>query len=230
MRHAHVAAIASMIIQMIIAMVLAYLAGSIPTGLWVGQRLRGIDIRNYGSGNLGATNAFRVLGKKLGTFVLLIDILKGVIPVALFPRLVGISDPTAGQEILVGVCAIAGHVLSFFVNFKGGKGVATALGVFLAIAPFEMAIILVIGIAIIAITGYVSLASITGAILLPIFLFMTNRDTVVLLVGMLISILILYRHRSNLVRLMQGRENRFYATTSTGPEQEEELNASVRNK
>lgn len=210
-------------------MILAYLAGSIPTGLWVGRGLRGIDIRDYGSGNLGATNAFRVLGKGLGSLVLLVDVLKGVLPVVLLPKLVGINDVTPGIEMLIGVAAIAGHVLSFFVDFKGGKGVATALGVFLAIAPLEMSIILGIGILIIAVTGYVSLASITGATLLPIFLFLGGRPTSVLFVAMLISLLVLVRHKSNLVRLIQGRENRFYQT-SAGPEGEEEIQQSVRNR
>lgn len=218
-----------MFIQMVVAMVLAYFAGSIPTGLWVGRRLRGVDLRHYGSGNLGATNAFRVLGKKLGVTVLLIDVLKGLLPVLLFPRLVGIEDASAGQEMLVGGSAIAGHVLSCFVDFKGGKGVATALGVFLAIAPLEMGIILAVGVFIIAVTGYVSLASLTGATLLPIFLFLSGRPTLVLFVATIISAIVIYRHRSNLLRLVQGRENRFYET-NTGPEQEEQLSESIRER
>lgn len=203
-----------MIIQLFIAIVFAYFVGSIPTGLWVGRWLRGIDIRDSGSGNLGATNAFRVLGKGIGSLVLLIDVLKGLLPVILFPRLVGMESVTPGQEMMIGGGAIAGHVLSCFVNFKGGKGVATALGVFLAIAPVEMSIILVIGILLIAITGYVSLASITGAILLPLVLFFTDKPTSVLLVATLVCAIVLFRHRTNLLRLLQGRENRFYATSA----------------
>jgi glycerol-3-phosphate acyltransferase PlsY len=214
---------------MAIAMVLAYFAGSIPSGLWIGRWLRGVDLRDFGSGNLGATNAFRVLGKKLGVTVLLIDVLKGLLPVLLFPRLVGIDDVTAGQEMLVGGSAIAGHVLSCFVDFKGGKGVATALGVFLAIAPLEMGIILVLGVVIIAVTGYVSLASLVGATLLPFFLFFSGRPTSVLLVATLIAAIVIYRHRSNLVRLVQGRENRFYETNS-GPEQEDQLSESIKER
>lgn len=199
--------------QMTLAILLAYLIGSIPTGLWVGKYLRGVDIRDHGSGNLGATNAFRVLGQKLGTAVLLIDILKGTIPVLLLPRLVGISEPTPWQEMIIGVSAIAGHVLSVFVQFKGGKGVATALGVFLALAPIEMTVILIIGLIIIAVTGYVSLASITGAVLLPIFLYIGERPAVTLVAGSLVALLVLIRHRSNMVRLWQGTENRFYKTS-----------------
>ncbi len=218
-----------MIMKIILVMILGYLAGSIPTGLWIGRSMRGIDIRDHGSGNLGATNAFRVLGKSLGSLVLFVDVLKGLLPVLILPRLVGIPNPTPGLEMLIGASAIAGHVLSFFVDFKGGKGVATALGVFLAIAPLEMSIILAIGILIIAITGYVSLASITGAVLLPIFLFATGRPTSVLIVAMIISIIVLVRHRTNLTRLLQGRENRFYQT-SAGPESEEHLKEAVRDR
>lgn len=210
-------------------MILAYFAGSIPTGLWVGRRLRGIDIRNFGSGNLGATNAFRVLGRSLGFMVLLIDVLKGLLPVVLFPKMVGLDNVTAGQEILIGASAIAGHVLSCFVNFKGGKGVATALGVFLALVPLEMSIILAIGIVLIAVTGYVSLASIVGAVLLPLFLYFTGRPTMVLLVATVIAGIVIFRHRGNLVRLIQGRENRFYETNK-GIDQEEELRASVKDR
>lgn len=218
-----------MIMKIILVMILGYLAGSIPTGLWIGRSMRGIDIRDHGSGNLGATNAFRVLGKSLGSLVLFVDVLKGLLPVLILPRLVGISNPTPGLEMLIGASAIAGHVLSFFVDFKGGKGVATALGVFLAIAPLEMSIILAIGILIIAVTGYVSLASITGAVLLPLFLFFTGRPTSVLIVAMIISIIVLVRHRTNLTRLLQGRENRFYQT-NTGIESEEHLKEAVRDR
>lgn len=203
-----------MFMKVLLAMILAYLAGSIPTGLWIGRSMRGIDIREHGSGNLGATNAFRVLGKGLGFLVLLVDVLKGLIPVLILPKLVGLSNPSPGIEMLIGVAAIAGHVLSFFVDFKGGKGVATALGVFLAIAPLEMTIILALGLLIIAVTGYVSLASITGAALLPVLMYVAGRPTTVLFVAMIISIIVLVRHRSNLTRLIQGRENRFYQTTS----------------
>ncbi len=218
-----------MLLQMTIAIILAYFAGSIPTGLWVGRAMRGVDIRESGSGNLGATNAFRVLGKRLGFTVLLIDVLKGMLPVLLFPGLVGLDSVTPGQEMLIGGGAIAGHVLSVFVNFKGGKGVATALGVFLAIAPVEMSVILAIGLILIAVTGYVSLASLVGAALLPIFLFASGRSSSVLIVAIAISIIVIYRHRSNLVRLMQGRENRFYGT-NTEPEQEDDLRKSMENR
>ncbi len=213
-------------LKLIFAMLLAYLAGSIPTGLWMGKYTRGVDLRDFGSGNLGATNAFRVLGKKLGFLVLLIDVLKGMLPVLLLPRLLGMEDVTPGDEMFIGGAAIAGHVLSMFVNFRGGKGVATALGVFLAIAPLEMSIILLIGIILIAVTGYVSLASIVGAALLPLFLYVSGRPTEVLFVATVISVIVIFRHRSNLVRLVQGRENRFYQTNA-GPDQEEELRKSV---
>lgn len=215
-----------MTVQLLIVTVIAYFVGSIPTGLWMGQFTKGIDIRDFGSGNLGATNAFRVLGKKLGVIVLLIDVLKGVLPVLVLPRLVGISNPSPAQEMIVGAAAIVGHVLSCFVNFKGGKGVATALGVFLAIAPLEMGVILLVGIIIIAVTGYVSLASVVGAIMLPIALFLHDRAPLVQVVGLLISLMVVIRHRSNISRLLKGKENRFYETNS-GPTDEENLSRKM---
>lgn len=201
-------------VSLIIAIILAYISGSLPFGLWVGKWARGVDIRNHGSGNLGATNAFRVLGRNLGIAVLCLDILKGMLPVLLFPRLLGFA-PTPGQEILIGLAAIVGHVLSFFVKFKGGKGVATALGVFLAIAPVEMGIALGIGIVLITVFGYVSLASVTGAVLLPVLMLWNGRPGVVLLVTTLISLVVVVRHKSNIVRLLKGEENRIYPTKNS---------------
>jgi glycerol-3-phosphate acyltransferase PlsY len=186
-------------------MFLAYLVGSVPTGLILGKLTHGIDIRQHGSGNLGATNVFRVLGKKLGAFALFLDVLKGLAPVVLFAPFVQ-SRPTEFTELLIGASAIAGHVFSIFVNFRGGKGVATALGVFLAIATKLTVILLVIGIAIILTTGYVSAASVTGALLLPFFLYVNHHSALVLFLGEIIAATVIVRHRSNIVRLLSGRE------------------------
>lgn len=201
-------------VSLVIAVILAYISGSLPFGLWVGKWARGIDIREHGSGNLGATNAFRVLGRNLGILVLCLDILKGMLPVLLFPRILGF-EPTPGEEVLIGLSAIVGHVLSFFVNFKGGKGVATALGVFLAIAPMEMGIALGIGVVLITVFGYVSLASVTGAVLLPILMLWNGRPGIVLLVTTLISVVVVIRHKSNIIRLLKGEENRIYPTKNS---------------
>lgn len=194
----------------LIAMIIAYFIGAIPTGLWLGMKLRNIDIREHGSGNLGATNAFRVLGPKIGTIVLLLDVLKGLVPVVLLPLILGMRPVSEGQEMLIGACAILGHVFSIFADFHGGKGVATSLGVFLAIATAPMVILLVIGGALISIYGYVSLASVTGAVLLPILLFMFGYAPIVLFAGIVVSLAVIWRHRANLERLMQGRELRIF--------------------
>lgn len=167
----------------------------------------GVDVREHGSGNLGATNAFRVLGKKLGATVLFLDVLKGLGPVVFLPPLLGMR-PTAESELIIGCSAVAGHVFSCFVNFRGGKGVATALGVFLAIAPGEMLAVLALGLGIIVTTGYVSAAAVVGALLLPFLLYFSGREAVVLLVSCIIASMVLLRHKSNLLRLFAGRENR----------------------
>jgi acyl phosphate:glycerol-3-phosphate acyltransferase len=197
------------LVKLLIAMGLAYLAGSIPTGLWMGRWLLGIDLREHGSGNLGATNAFRILGRKIGAAVLILDVLKGLLPVIFLPRVLGLSS-TPGTELLIGGAAIAGHIFSMFVSFKGGKGVATALGVFLAVATTPMLIVLAIGVVIIVITGYVSLASITGAVLLPILIYFSSLSPIVLVVSCIISIMVIVRHRTNIKRLYLGGENRIY--------------------
>jgi glycerol-3-phosphate acyltransferase PlsY len=204
-------------------MIIAYFIGSIPSGLWIGRYFRDLDIREYGSGNLGATNAFRVLGKKLGLVVLFCDVLKGLIPVVALPVMLHIT-PTVGVQLLIGASAIVGHVLSCFVRFKGGKGVATTLGVFLAIAPGEMLIVLVIGIILIAVWGYVSLAAVTGAVVLPFLMYLSGRPFSMLLVASIICGIVIIRHKGNIIRLLQGRENRFYDTSG---DDEEELKQST---
>jgi glycerol-3-phosphate acyltransferase PlsY len=175
------------------------------------------DLREHGSGNLGATNAFRVLGKKWGATVLFLDVLKGLAPVVVLPPMLGMAS-LPSTELLVGGSAIAGHVFSCFVNFRGGKGVATALGVFLAVAMWQMLVVLAIGIAIIVVTGYVSLASITGALLLPVLLYLSSKSALVLLVSCIVSTMVLVRHKANIQRLFTGRENRLNESTEAGPE------------
>jgi glycerol-3-phosphate acyltransferase PlsY len=193
-------------------MILAYAVGSIPTGLWIGKALRGIDIREHGSGNTGATNAARVLGKKIGATILFLDILKGFAPVIVLPTLFGMNSDPALVAILIGASAVAGHCFSVFLQFSGGKGVATALGVFLAIAPWEMLFLLVVGGILIAWKGYVSLASVTGAILLPFLLYFFGQPAIVLFVGEILAVIIIVRHRANLTRIREGREMRVWDT------------------
>ncbi|MBX7246463.1 MAG: glycerol-3-phosphate 1-O-acyltransferase PlsY [Candidatus Sumerlaeaceae bacterium] len=193
-----------------IALVIAYFVGSIPTGLLLGNAFRGIDLREHGSGNLGATNAFRILGTKLGVSVLGLDMLKGLAPVAVLPAILGISPASPGTQLLIGAAAIAGHVFSIFVNFKGGKGVATALGVYLAIAPYPTLATLAVGIAIILISGYVSLASLFGAIFLPLVLYWNAYPFSVVVVTEIIAIMVIVRHKGNAERILNGTENKIW--------------------
>lgn len=193
--------------RLLLAMFLAYFIGAIPTALWLGRRFLGVDIRQHGSGNLGATNAFRVMGAKWGTTVLAIDILKGLAPVVVLPWLLRIDPVSPFQEVLIGLMAIVGHCYSCFVDFRGGKGVATTLGVFLAIATKATLILLVLGIGIIAVTGYVSAASLTGAVLLPPLLYLFGAAPIVMFLGTVISLVVIVRHRGNVERLLRGEEN-----------------------
>jgi acyl phosphate:glycerol-3-phosphate acyltransferase len=196
-------------------LIISYLVGSIPTSYIVGMKLRGIDLRKCGSGNLGATNAFRVLGWKIGVIVLLIDMIKGILPVLLLPGPIakaGVSFLAAHNiALLMGLAAIIGHIFSIFMQFKGGKGVATSMGVFLALAPAPFAITLVFCLILIFVTRIVSLASLIGAIMLPVlvYVFYPERLSLILFVS-LIGLIIIVRHRANIKRLLQGKENKIF--------------------
>ena len=204
-----------------LALLLAFFSGSIPTAYLMG-RIRGIDIRRHGSGNVGATNAFRVLGKEWGIACLLFDMLKGWAPVFLLASVrFAPAWPPLGWAWALGLAAILGHMFSPFVGFKGGKGVATSLGVLLAIHPLPMLAVLALGLAIIGATGYVSLASITGAILLPpLFGFWTARGEgrvawLSVAITALLGAVIVWRHRANIARLRAGTENRIIGNKRT---------------
>jgi acyl phosphate:glycerol-3-phosphate acyltransferase len=196
--------------KLIVAMVLSYLIGSIPWGLWLGRVFKDLDIREYGSRNIGATNAWRVLGPKLGVTVLVLDVLKGAIPVVVLPALLGIRAPSSAVELLIGAAAILGHVFPAFLQFRGGKGVATALGVFLAIAPAPMIVTLLVGVIIIARWGYVSAASVSGAVLFPLLLWVFGEGPLVLLVSAVFALVIIVRHRANIHRIAEGAESRIW--------------------
>ena len=194
---------------------LSYLVGSIPTSFIVGKVMKGMDLREHGSGNLGATNAFRVLGWKGGIFVLVCDILKGALPVLILPRLaarggLGFLEPH-NLALVIGLAAILGHIFTLFMKFKGGKGVATSMGVFLALAPKAFAITLPVCILLIVLTRYVSVGSLTGALLLPILVYVFYPGQLpLILFTILIGLVILIRHRTNIRRLIQGRENKIF--------------------
>jgi len=189
---------------------MAYLLGSIPTGFLV-ARARGVDIRTVGSGNIGATNAFRVLGKGLGIFVLLMDALKGWVAVQIGAQLVNQLLPGAPLDnlrITAGIAAILGHNFTCWLNFKGGKGIATSAGVLIALVPWALLIILSIFIILFVTTRYVSIGSIAAAFALPFATWFTTRNTGLTIVTGAMGALAILKHRKNIQRLLNGTENR----------------------
>src|SRR3989338_10699740 len=195
---------------------ISYLIGSIPTAYIFGRLLKGIDIRKFGSGNVGATNALRVLGKPAGIAVLVLDILKGFVAVfflgnIIAARITGISDITA--RLLLGFCCICGHNWTIFLRFKGGKGMATTLGVLLGLAvnaagiKVVFALVILTWLVVFAIRRIVSLASILSGIALPLYMFLLKQPPILIYSSVLLSILIILRHKSNLKRLLQGMEH-----------------------
>lgn len=183
-----------------------YLIGSIPTGLLVSRRMGGVDLRKVGSGNIGATNAFRALGPTGGLLVLAGDGLKGFLAVqlALFALAPGLLLPVV--QVLFGGAAIVGHNWSLFLGFKGGKGIATSLGVLLALSPEVAAMAALLWVAVVALTRYSSLASLAAAVAVPILMIVQGENPVYLVFGILAAAFALYRHQGNLQRLMKGEE------------------------
>lgn len=192
-----------MAFKLIIVSVLSYIIGNISTSYLVAKYAADIDIRKYGSGNAGATNVLRTLGKKAGVAAFLGDALKGVIAVVL-GRLIAGED----GQIFAGLFVVIGHNWPIFLNFKGGKGIATTIGVMTAINPYIVAAIVPIGIVIIIITKYVSLASIMGMIIFPIIMLFTHQNMKLVLFSFILSIMALYRHRTNIKKLMEGTESK----------------------
>jgi acyl phosphate:glycerol-3-phosphate acyltransferase len=194
----------------IVGVLLSYLAGSIPSAYLAGKA-RGVDLRKHGSGNLGATNVVRVLGPKIGAVVFIADLLKGFLPVYFLPRYTETLRP--GMWALVfGAAAIAGHVKPVFLLGKGGgKGVATASGVFLALAFVPMLIAEALWILVFYFTRYVSLASLVGAAVLPIAILIFSRDpqSPVFIASVIIALFVFWTHRANIARLRRGEEHRF---------------------
>jgi len=190
----------------------AYLLGSIPAGFLV-AKAKGIDIRSVGSGNIGATNAMRVLGKPAGIFVLVMDALKGFASVAWLPILIlkisGVSTiDLETLKILAGIFAVLGHNYTCWLKFKGGKGVATSAGVFLALAPLAVGIAFTVFILTVLLTRYVSVGSIAAAIALPVAVWFTQENLFLKIVTIALGALAIYKHKGNLQRLRAGTENR----------------------
>ena len=194
----------------IIGVFIAYLAGSIPSA-YIAGRMSGVDLREHGSGNLGATNVVRVLGPRTGGVVFLADFLKGFLPVYYLPIVADTLQPEI-WALIYGAAAILGHVKPIFLLGRGGgKGVATASGVFTALAPIPMLISMAVWIVVFAISRYVSLASLFGAAVLPIAIFLFRRDThsAILIASIIIAAFVFWTHRANIGRLRRGEEHRF---------------------
>lgn len=197
--------------QPIVAVILSYVSGSIPAAYLAGT-WSGVDLRAQGSGNLGATNVLRVLGARIGMVVFVVDIAKGALPVWFLPPLTGATgDSLTWTAVACGVAAILGHIRPVFLGFKkGGKGVATACGVFLALAPLQTALSLLIFVVVVFASGFVSLASLTAAVALPVLLAASiGWRSPLFAVSALTSAFVFWTHRANIERLRGGTEYRF---------------------
>ena len=194
-----------------VSIIASYLIGAIPTGYLAGRILKNIDIREHGSKNMGATNVMRTLGKGPGMVVLLIDILKGILPILIFANAFDLHQP----EVLValGVCSVIGHNWTVFLGFKGGKGVATTLGVLIGLSleiPGIRPVLLltiVVWMILFLIFGYVSLASIAAGVALPLLMVYFNEPFALKIMSILLCVFVVFRHRSNISRLTRGQEN-----------------------
>jgi acyl phosphate:glycerol-3-phosphate acyltransferase len=195
-------------VEAVLALLASYLVGAIPTSHVVSRLFAKIDLRQHGSGNLGATNLYRVLGWKYAVPVALFDIAKGVVPVLLFAPRVTNSQLFA---LACGVAAIVGHVFSVFVGFKGGKGVATAAGVMLALTPLALGVAAAVWAALVFLTGYVSVGSIAAAAVLPIAVYLLERPITgeLLWIDAAVGAGVILLHRRNIQRLLRGTESRF---------------------
>lgn len=191
-------------------LVIAYLLGSIPAAYVAGRMVKGIDLRQHGSGNLGATNVYRVLGARVAATVLLFDAAKGALPVLLLPRLLPAGANSLLWAIAYGVAAIAGHVRPIFLLWKGGgKGVATAGGVFAALAPIPVLVSTLVFAVVLWASGYVSLGSLTAAAVLPVaVLALMGPASPVFAVSVLVGAFVFWTHRANIGRLRRGEESR----------------------
>lgn len=199
----------------LIFIICAYLIGSVPTALIISKKFFGIDIREYGSGNMGATNTFRILGSKYGTIVMVCDILKGIAAVALYnfiPHYVNNGHGLDRTNFMIGLglSAVLGHVYPIWANFKGGKGVATLCGMILAIQPVIAMSCIVVFLSVLYLTRFVSLSSILAAVMLPIsVLWIWNEhEFLYRLFALLVAIMVLITHQKNIGRLLRGAESR----------------------
>jgi glycerol-3-phosphate acyltransferase PlsY len=198
------------VIPVVLALAVAYVAGSIPSA-YIAGKSRGIDLRKHGSGNLGATNVARVLGARMGILVFLVDALKGFLPVYFLPQYITTPDPQL-FTLALGAAAILGHVRPIFLGWqRGGKGVATATGVFVGVAPVATVVALVVWLVVFGISRYVSLGSLCAAAVLPLAVALTGHPpgSVIFAASVLVAIFVFVTHRANISRLLHGAEHRF---------------------
>jgi len=199
-------------LQDIILVLAAYLIGSIPTSVWIGKRFYNVDVRNHGSGNSGATNSVRILGKKAGLIVLLIDILKGwaAVGIVCFSSYASGSPQRLHLEVALASSAILGHILPIYAGFKGGKGVATSLGIIIAFSPIVALLCFLLFALVFFIFHYVSLASITTALSFPVWMLVMAKmqSKWVVAFSIFLPILVIFMHRENIIRLLKKKESK----------------------
>ena len=201
--------------SLVVVLALGYLSGSLPWGLWLGRWLRGVDVRTVGSKNLGATNVYRSLGPGIGITVLVLDIAKGALPVWLVPALPVAASFPGGLEwcrLSAGFAAVLGHVFTMFAGFRGGKGVATTVGVLLALSPPAFLVFVLVFLATLAATRYISLGSILGSVAFAAtlaFVAPGGWASPTFGFGVAIALLVVVRHKDNIGRLLRGEERRF---------------------
>lgn len=205
------------IIWIILAVILAYVLGSTPTAVWYGLRFHQVDVRQHGSGNAGATNTFRVLGKQAGSIVMLVDILKGLSATMLAFVLVEAGAIEKGQiveyKLLLGIVAVVGHVFPFYTNFKGGKGVATLLGMVISIQPLVALSCILVFLIVLTLSKYVSLSSLLATLSFPVLLLVPPFKTdepILIIFGFTMFLVLAITHKKNIRRIINGNESRTY--------------------
>lgn len=199
--------------MIVLGVVISYLIGSMPTALWVGKAFFGIDIREHGSGNSGATNTFRVLGKKAGFMVLFLDIMKGLTAASIVRYLDFVEIGTVryvNLQLLFGLSSVLGHIFPAYANFKGGKGIATLLGMIIGIHYLSAVVCLMLFVVVLFSTRYVSLSSILAAVAFPLIAIVIykNEEPFFVAFGVAAAIMVVLTHQKNIVRLVAGNENK----------------------
>lgn len=206
--------------------ILAYFIGSIPTAVWYGKLIHGVDVREHGSGNPGATNTFRVLGKRAGTIVMLVDIAKGLLATFLATILLRMAvlpeEKLIITKLVFGMVAVFGHIFPVFIRFRGGKGVATLLGMMIGIQPVVALLSALIFLTTLLTTKYVSLSSMLGALSFPLMLIFIPRfksgEPILVIFGFFLALVVIWSHHKNVKRLLHGEENKTHLIQKKGKE------------